>query len=271
MVKKVVAKKMSGTRKQDITVDRNFDDIAHRFQRNVYRGVKGDIRLAVLERDLAPYLNDKKLSILDAGGGQGNFSLPLAVKGHNLVLCDISSQMLSLAADEAKALGVEQKVALKQSSIQKISEYLDGPVDVVMCHAVLEWLVDPEAAIDHLIEVVKPGGVMSLTFFNVNSIIFKNLLRTNYKKVIDEDYRGYRGSLTPINPLEIEKVRSWIESRGLVIEVFSGIRVVYDYILKREDRGNSLDELLQLELKFSNVEPYRSLGRYIHFVVRRLR
>ena len=32
--------------------DRNFDDLAPRFQRKVYGGIKGQIRLAVLEKDL---------------------------------------------------------------------------------------------------------------------------------------------------------------------------------------------------------------------------
>ena len=51
--------------------DRNFDDLAERFQRKVYGGLKGDIRLAVLWRDLEQYLPQihgaEPLTVLDVG------------------------------------------------------------------------------------------------------------------------------------------------------------------------------------------------------------
>jgi S-adenosylmethionine-dependent methyltransferase len=64
--------------------DRNFDDLAERFQRKVYGGLKGEIRLAVLWRDIEPLLpevNDKPLRILDIGAGLGQLAIRLAKLG----------------------------------------------------------------------------------------------------------------------------------------------------------------------------------------------
>ena len=36
--------------------DRNFDDLAERFSRKIYGGLKGNIRLAVLTADLTPVI-----------------------------------------------------------------------------------------------------------------------------------------------------------------------------------------------------------------------
>ena len=71
--------------KESTGQDRNFDDLAKRFKKNIYGGLKGDIRLAVLERDCAAYLHIAPFNIsaecwtiLDAGGGQGH-SVPAGV------------------------------------------------------------------------------------------------------------------------------------------------------------------------------------------------
>ena len=51
--------------------DRNFDDIAEKFSRNIYGTTKGQLRQAILWQDLEPVLVDmepQKLRVLDAGG-----------------------------------------------------------------------------------------------------------------------------------------------------------------------------------------------------------
>ena len=46
--------------------DRNFDDLAERFAKKVYGGLKGDIRLAIIWRDL-----QQKIPELMRGIGKG--------------------------------------------------------------------------------------------------------------------------------------------------------------------------------------------------------
>ena len=53
--------------------DRNFDDIAEKFARNIYGTTKGKIRQAVVWQDLTrllAQLPQRPLRILDAGGGK---------------------------------------------------------------------------------------------------------------------------------------------------------------------------------------------------------
>lgn len=54
--------------------DRNFDDIAEKFFRNIYGTTKGQLRQAILWQDLDRVLAEmgpQKLRVLDAGGGEG--------------------------------------------------------------------------------------------------------------------------------------------------------------------------------------------------------
>ncbi|HSC66395.1 MAG TPA: methyltransferase domain-containing protein [Cellvibrio sp.] len=263
--------------KESTGQDRNFDDLAKRFKKNIYGGLKGDIRLAVLERDcvthipVAPFgVSKEGWTILDAGGGQGQFSLRLAQAGHKVVICDISAEMLKLAQEQVEQWGLADRVQLVHCAIQDLAEHI--PVhqkfDFVICHAVMEWMQEPQTLLPCLLKYLKPQGFLSLTFYNIHSLIYKNLLRTNFKKIIDRDYGGSRGSLTPINPLDPNLVLTWVADLQLQLLSLSGIRVFHDYIFNEDHRSREPQTLLQLELEFSQQEPYRSLGRYMHLLMR---
>ena len=256
--------------KQNASQDRNFDDLAGRFKKNIYGGLKGAVRLAVLQRDFSEYIPhvltaETSLRILDAGGGQGQFSLALAKAGHRVVVCDISAEMLKLAREQVEDAGLQQQVTLIHCAIQDVGARLDDDqFDLVLCHAVMEWMAEPQSLLPHLCQYIKPGGWLSLTYYNRHGLIFKNLLRTNFRKIIAQDFGGARGSLTPINPLEPQQVDAWLAELPMTVVTRSGIRVFHDYILDGQQRERSPEELIALELAFSRQEPYRSLGRYIH-------
>lgn len=263
--------------KQSSNQDRNFDDLAVRFQKNIYGGLKGQIRLAVLERDCREYLpvkpfaekQDKVWRVLDAGGGQGQFSLELARAGHELVICDISAEMLKVAEAQIKQEGLESQVTLIHSAIQDLSEHIEQQeFDFVICHAVMEWMKNPHELLPILMKHLKTNAYLSLIFYNVNSLIFKNCLRTNFKKIINQDYAGTAGSLTPINPLKPETVLNWVTDQPVSLLSHSGIRVFHDYIFNETHREREPAELIKLELQLSQQEPFRSLGRYIHLLMR---
>ncbi len=257
--------------------DRNFDDLAERFSRNVYGGLKGRIRLAVLQRDFSAHLPiapfgdshaSTPLRILDAGGGQAQFSLPLAQAGHQLVICDISREMLALARSGARELGVEDRVDFIHGALQDVTQTRE-PFDLILCHAVMEWMAEPEILLPMLCHCLKPGGHLSLTYYNLHSLIYKNLLRTNFKKILNRDFAGSRGSLTPLSPIDPADVDRWLHELPMSCLCRSGIRVFHDYIFDESKRERSPDELLAMELQFSTQEPYRSLGRYIHMLLRK--
>lgn len=264
--------------KQPLDGDRNFDDLAGRFKKNIYGGLKGDIRLAILNRDfhrhipIAPFAQEKPvkpLRILDAGGGQGQFSLAFAEAGHQLVICDISAEMLKLAGEAVVRKSLADRVTLLHCAIQDLPEHLPDAhrgFDLVLCHAVIEWMLEPQALLPCLLDYLRPEGYLSFTFYNLNSLVYKNLLRTNFKKILQQDFAGSRGSLTPINPMEPAVIDSWLADLPLSILGRSGIRVFHDYIFDHENREREPDNVIALELQYSLQEPFLSLGRYIHIL-----
>lgn len=250
--------------------DRNFDDLTPRFRRNIYATLKGQLRLAVLRRDFAQHIGAGNLRILDVGAGQGQFALELARQGHALTLTDLSQVMLGQAEELFDSARADISwPTFYCGPLQELPANAWPPFDVVLCHAVMEWLQDPQDVLRYLLPLVKPGGYLSVIFYNKHGMVFKNLLRTNFKKVARGDCRGHRGSLTPLNPLEPERVRAWFNTAGLSMVCESGIRVFHDYILDDAERKRQGDELVEQELVFSQKMPFRDLGRYMHFLARK--
>jgi S-adenosylmethionine-dependent methyltransferase len=250
-----------------IKQDQNFDNLSQRFRKNIYHTAKGKIRLNILWRDLSeqiPQIEVGGLSILDAGAGQGNFALQLSQKNHKLTLCDLSEKMLKDAQTLFAENNLEHGIRFINSSVQTLSEHINEKFDVVLFHAVLEWLVEPEKTLKELIKFIRPGGYISLMFYSRTGLIYQNLTKGNFEHVLNDSLAGEGKTLTPTNPQDPEEVYSWLNELGLKILTKSGVRVFYDGIHRERRKQISGDDLFELEKRYSRIEPYCSLARYIH-------
>lgn len=252
--------------------DKNFDDLSSRFKKNIYSTAKGKIRLNILWRDLTeiiPQIEHGGLSILDAGAGQGNFALQLAKKNNKLTLCDLSQNMLR----DAEELFVDNKlnddVRFIHKSVQTLSEHINEQYDVVLFHAVLEWLAEPEETLKELLKFIKPGGYLSLMFYSRTGLVYQNLTRGNFDYILNDSLSGKGNTLTPTNPQIPEDVYQWLNKSGLETKIKSGVRVFYDGISRERRKQIDEDELIELEKRYSRIEPYSSLARYIHVLCRK--
>lgn len=256
---------------RDGLTDRNFDNLAGRFSQNIYNTSKGKIRQAVLMRDLLelPQLAFPS-EILDVGGGQGQLALKLAALGHQVLLTDISSDMLQVAKLQATELSLTERLAFIHSPLQQLDEQLDGKkYPVVLCHAVLEWLADPQAAIAALKQWVVPGGVLSLMFYNKDAHRFSNILYGNFDYV-NADMRVKKPvRLNPQHPLVSNEVLDWCQQAGFTLLGKTGVRCFHDYLRDRAQQQSHYPELEALELQYNRQEPYASLGRYTHLLLRK--
>ncbi len=255
-----------------MTDDVHFDQLAERFERKIYGSEKGDLRLQLLWDDLLTALpalqQGRPLRVLDAGGGLGQVGMRLAALGHQLVLAEPAAPMLARARQLFQEQAVDTaKVQFVQASIQTLSDALSPQTfDVVICHAVLEWLAEPLVTLQQLLPWLSVDGYLSLAFYNRESIVWKNLLKGNVRRA-QSDLRGERGSLTPISPQSAPEVLAWLAQQGMDVLQVTGIRCLHDYLYP----GVTLppDTLLALERELSRQEPYKWLGRYIHVLARR--
>ncbi len=249
---------------------RNFDDLITRFTQNIYAHPKGKIRLAIVQSDLEdniPQLSQPgSLKVLDAGAGSGQMMRYFAQKGHTVVACDISKNMLRESERLVAETVPNADVTFIHQAFQQLPHEMWGQFDIVICHAVLEWVDEPIEAIESLLTYLKPGGRLSLMFYNVNAIILRNLLKGNFRKVQSGDYRGHPNGLTPNHPLDPGFVLNALKARQVQVDLYSGVRIVYDYLSADMREQRSLEDILEMEKRFSRHDPFRAMGRYVHLL-----
>ncbi len=256
--------------------DVSFDGIANEFESDIYGSTKGAVRLAVLWSVLnedVPALADQPMRILDAGGGSGHMAVRLAGLGHSVVLCDVSDEMLSKAALRAAEAGVTGAIDLRHMSIQGYANVADERFDLVLCHAVLEWLDDPSSAVGDLARLVKPGGQLSLMFYNRFASLLKRTLAGDFGAAL-ADYRtgpSRRGWGEGATALDNEMVVSWLEEQDLEVNARAGIRIFHDHVVDKLGGPQALAQLIELEKAVCRSEPFASLGQHTHLTCRRVR
>ena len=282
--------------------DRSFDSIADHFEKKVYGGLKGDIRLAVLRRDIFEYVAQKSqdlgrpLRILDVGAGLAQIALELASQGHNVVINDIAATMLDKAkarfeglkaaatdsatnntvVDDAKKAATFGEVSWHVCPYQALSAELadTAKFDLILCHALLEWLAEPVAIMDFFDQHLRANGALSLCFYNPASFDYRNLIMGNFNLLDslvakDSNHADNKKSLTPNYPVAKQEVERWLIQHNYQLLLESGLRVFHDYAPLKRGGHNDPEAVIRMELRYSRQEPYKRLGRYLHILATR--
>ncbi len=253
------------------THDHSFDNKADWFEKRIYGGMKGRLRLAALWQDLdeaMPALNaGEPLAVWDAGGGLGQITQRCAALGHRVLLNDLSGDMLARAQQLHEAY--QTAIEFVQAPIQALAADVSGRFDLVVCHAVLEWVDDVDAILDVLVSALRPGAYLSLAFYNVHSMRLMNALKGNFKKALSEDFSGHLGGLTPPSPRDPHDIAGKVEQRRLAVVLRRGVRVVYDYLPRELRAQRSEPDILALENDLRHRDAFWATGRYVHLIARR--
>ena len=250
--------------------DHNFDPIAQKFVNNIYGSFKGQIRKEIVWGELLECLkklNKPRLRVLDAGGGFGFFSQKLAELGHQVVLCDISGELLAIAKQQLTDKPYQKNVQILHCSIQTIDQFIEGSFDLILNHAVLEWLAEPKKTLHALLKWLKDDGLVSLMFYNKEAQRFFNLVSGNLSFVELGMPRKNVVRLSPTNPLFEADILAWLEEVNMQVLQKTGVRVLHDYMKMTNLTESYFEQLLRIEKQYCHSEPYASLGRYTHLTI----
>jgi ubiquinone/menaquinone biosynthesis C-methylase UbiE len=127
-----------------------------------YKAFRGAVEHQVDWELLKGHLpKNRNARVLDAAGGTGRITLPLAKMGYSVTLCDISPEMLEVARQKLRREGVLERVDISECDVRKL-RFADESFDLVLC-----WDGMAEAA-KELIRVTKTGGKVSIFLVNRN-------------------------------------------------------------------------------------------------------
>jgi len=249
--------------------DYNFDVMAEKFERSIYGTMKGEWRLKLLQEDMQHLHDAPSMDVWDAGCGLGQMAVWFAKQGHRLTCNDISYKMLEKAKAHFADAGCE--ATFHKAPAQEVAMTLP-PQDLVLFHAVLEWLAKPFETLEIVASRVKRGGSLSLLFFNQHSLIYTNALKGTWRiqTILENRWYGRGKKLTPPHPQTPEDVIAWLQEHGFAIEVQTGIRVFHDYMEPEVLAQTDMEALLELEYRYCRKPTFRNMGRYIHILAKRL-
>jgi len=248
--------------------DYNFDAMAEKFERSIYGTLKGEWRLKLLQEDMATLHASSSMDVWDAGCGLGQMALWFAQNGHRLTCNDISYKMLEKAKkafEEAK-----EEADFHKAPAQEVAQNLPLQ-DLVLFHAVIEWLAKPLETLEVVADRVKPGGYLSLLFFNQHSMIYRHTLRGGWhmQTILDDKWYGKGSKLTPPHPQKPETIQTWLDTHGFEVEVQTGIRVFHDYMSEDVLKETDMEALLEMEYRYCRQPTFRNMGRYIHILAQK--
>ncbi|NHN41020.1 class I SAM-dependent methyltransferase [Halorubellus sp. JP-L1] len=104
--------------------------------------------------------------VLDAGGGPGRYSIWLADRGHDVVHCDLTPELVALAREKTADAGVADRVDSQVGDVRDLPYEADA-FDAVCClGGVLSHVLDErerERAVAELHRVARPGAPVAVS------------------------------------------------------------------------------------------------------------
>jgi ubiquinone/menaquinone biosynthesis C-methylase UbiE len=192
-----------------------------------------------LEFDTTMYFLRKHLPaiglVLNAGGGPGRYTIELAKTGYDIVLLDLTPELLNIAKKQIEKAKVEGRVRqVLEGSIDRLSMFNNNTFDAVLClGGALSHIVNRkqrEKAIDELIRVAKKNAPIFVSVIGKPALLVSDLVNFPeeieldiFEKMTDTgDYEGGYG-FAPCHFYLPEELRKSFEKRGIRVLEMVGL------------------------------------------------
>jgi ubiquinone/menaquinone biosynthesis C-methylase UbiE len=150
-------KRAGDVKKRFDELSRTYDELGETFESKLEQRLRSEL----IEEHLPKGVNAK---VLDAGGGTGRTTLPLAKMGYHITLCDISPGMLDIARVKLSKQRLLDKVEVKEADIASLP-FADETFDFIICLAGPLSLADSLKAAKELVRVMKKEGKIIVDAF----------------------------------------------------------------------------------------------------------
>jgi ubiquinone/menaquinone biosynthesis C-methylase UbiE len=158
--------------------------------------------------------------VLDVGCGPGIMAAEVRRRGFDYVGVDASPEMIRSARERSTDAG---RLDLGVADIAALP-FAAGCFGAVLCMGVLEYLGDAEAAVDEMVRVTRPGGLLVMTLPNGASP-YRRWTQGVYAPTTAGIKRALGRPTTPAMPRRAFHIAAWcrgLEARGLGIETVVG-------------------------------------------------
>jgi ubiquinone/menaquinone biosynthesis C-methylase UbiE len=153
---------------------------------------EGAIEFAITTHALNRHLPERG-RVLDIGGGPGRYSIWLAQHGYQVVLADLSPNLLDIARAKISEAGVQSYIEdVVTCDVCNLARFEDASFDALLCLGPFYHLVQPAdrtRAVRELVRVLKPGGIAFVAFMPIYTFLRRTLaLKDERRHLADPEF-----------------------------------------------------------------------------------
>lgn len=214
--------------------------------------------------------------VLDAGGGTGRWSIPMAKKGCKVVLLDISEGMLAQAQTKIKEEKLQDQVIVKKENILNL-DFPDETFDLVFCEHTLFLFQDSNRVVRELTRVLKRSSPIVISAQNRYPLALIYLPDDPAKamETISGQYYHKLGNMEvfTVTPNEFKEI---LEANKLRVEKIIGkgitmpLRIPPNIFFKKEYSVEFFNKILQIELALCEKSDALGLAGHLQAIARKL-
>ena len=159
--------------------------------------------------------------VLDVGTGRGRFAIHMAKQGCRVVAIDINREMLAVARESARKLGVAEAIEFRESSADDLHGTEGEVFDLVLCMELFDHLPDLSRALAAMRRVLASGGRFVFTYVPSKSIY--GLLGNIYRWLRG---RWQRESMMISRTYSLAEVKRALSENGFELDEYFGLGVL---------------------------------------------
>ncbi len=217
------------------------------------------------------------LRVLDAGGGNGLASLPIAESGAIVDVVDRSMAMLHDLDSVAEANGMQERITGHAQDIRDIHTlFAQNTFDLLICHNVIQYSTAWEELLVSMSAPLKPGGLLSLVVRNWFAEPYRIDLDAHTAEELPTLLERTRGPSQVFDAdvlfFSAAFLQEWLQKQGFDVLGDYGLLCRPDQASTAEGPGGEqmqLEKLFALETAMGERLPYKQTARYLQIVARK--
>jgi S-adenosylmethionine-dependent methyltransferase len=225
------------------------------------RSVSQSFLRALLESQLGELIpgESRSLDIVDLGGGTGGLAADLAGLGHRVTVVDPSPDALASLQRRAAEAGLTGRIRGLQGDAGDLVRLVGRQAaDVVVCHRVLEVVDSPVDALAAAMQVLRPGGVLSLLVSQRHAVVLTQALAGHVALA--------RRAFADLARFDHDQVVALVQRAGFTVLATHGVGAIADHVPEAvvEAEPGAAAELAALESEISQDPAFRALAPMVH-------